>query len=159
MAYGVTPTFKSLKLVLCYTEQVSPVSVLGKLLDHEIFTLLSLLLSKHTWNIGNFNIVLCYDASLFITLKHHPKYGTFTLTRLVKSMDHHILASPWDYGTYLIWYIARQSLRCSHTWNMEVDERSDQTGLDDLKNEFTEDEKYRNLMTWLISLHLSLCNT
>ena len=53
-----------------------------------------------------------------------------------------IWASSWDYGTYHIgdkrglrqvYALAqssaqsRQSLRCLHTWNMEVDEGSDQT--------------------------------
>ena len=51
---------------------------------------------------------------------------------------------------------SRQSLRCSHTWSMEVDEGSDQKS--DiyrhcmnvrLKNEFTEDEKCHNFMRWL----------
>ena len=60
---------------------------------------------------------------------------------------------------------SRQSLRCSHTWSMEVVEGSDQ--ISDvyphwmavhalLKNEYTEDEKYHNLMSWL---KLSLLNT
>ena len=75
----------------------------------------------------------------------------------------------WNYGTYHIGDLRRlrracvfaqshQSLHCSHTWSMEVDERSDKT-LDiwphwmaahsRLKNEFTEDE---NLISWLILL-------
>ena len=55
---------------------------------------------------------------------------------------------------------SHQSLRCSHTWSIEVDEVSDQK-LDiqphwmaahaHFKNVFTEDEKCQNLMTWLIS--------
>ena len=53
---------------------------------------------------------------------------------------------------------ARQSLRCSHTWSMEVDKGSDQkwdypqwmTAHAHLKYEFTEDEKYHNLIRWLI---------
>ena len=54
---------------------------------------------------------------------------------------------------------SRQSLRCSHTWSMEVDEGSNQSSdiyphwmatHAHLKNDFTEDHKYHNLMTWLI---------
>ena len=54
---------------------------------------------------------------------------------------------------------SHQSLRSSHTWSMEVDERSDQksdiwphwmAAHARLKNEFTEDEKRHNLMRWLI---------
>ena len=54
---------------------------------------------------------------------------------------------------------SRQSLRYSHTWNMEVDEGCDQkirhlapwmAAHACLKNEFTEDEKCHNLMSWLI---------
>ena len=45
---------------------------------------------------------------------------------------------------------SRESLRCSLKWSMEVDEESDQTSdLAPLKNDFTEDGKYHNLMTWL----------
>ena len=51
--------------------------------------------------------------------------------------DLHIWASSWDYGTYHIgdqrrlgqacaFAQSRQSLRCSHTWLMEVDEESNQ---------------------------------
>ena len=56
---------------------------------------------------------------------------------------------------------SRQSLRCSHTGKMEVDEGSDQKSDNQphwkaahahLKNEFTEDEKYHNLMRWLNSI-------
>ena len=52
---------------------------------------------------------------------------------------------------------SRQSLRYSYTWSMEVDEGSDQNSDIKphwiavhmrLKNEFTEDEKYHNLMSW-----------
>ena len=55
---------------------------------------------------------------------------------------------------------SRQSLHCSHTWSMEVDEGSDQkSGIQPhlmaaharLKNEFMEDEKYHNVMRRLIS--------
>ena len=84
-------------------------------------------------------------------------------------------ASSWDYGTYHIGdqrrlrracasAQSRQSLPCSHTWSMEVvEERSDRksdilchwiAAHARLKNEFTEDEKYYNLMTWL---NYSLC--
>ena len=54
---------------------------------------------------------------------------------------------------------SRQSLHCSYTWSMKVDKGSDQKSdiLPNwmaahacLKNEFTEDEKYYNLMSWLI---------
>ena len=65
------------------------------------------------------------------------------------------------------WAQSRQSLRCSPTWSMEVDEGSDQK-LDiwphwmaahaRLKNEFTEDEKYHNLMSCLIC-HLLFLST
>ena len=78
-------------------------------------------------------------------------------------------ASSWDYSTYQIGdqrrlrpacasTQSRQSLRCSHTYSMEVDEESDQksdilrhkmAAYARLKNEFTEDEKYHNLMRWL----------
>ena len=53
---------------------------------------------------------------------------------------------------------SRQSLRCSHTWSIEVDEGSDQKSDTSphwmaahahLKNEITEDEKCHNLMRWL----------
>ena len=53
---------------------------------------------------------------------------------------------------------SHQSLRCSHTWGMEVDEGSDQTSdiqphwmaaYARLKNEFTEDEKYHNQIMFL----------
>ena len=86
----------------------------------------------------------------------------------------HNWASTWDFGTYHIgdqWRLrracastdstqSRQSLHCSHTWSMEVDEGSDQksdiwphwmTAHARLKNEFTEDEKCHNLMSWLKS--------
>ena len=51
-----------------------------------------------------------------------------------------------------------QSLRCSHTWSMEADKGSDQKSdiyphwmavPAHLKNEFTEEEKFHNLMWWL----------
>ena len=78
-------------------------------------------------------------------------------------------ASSWDYETYHIDDQRRlrqacasvqssQSLRCLHTWRMEVDKRADQnSGIYPhqkvaharLKNEFTEHEKYHNLMSWL----------
>ena len=93
----------------------------------------------------------------------------------VSTHTHHLFsqttnsASSWDYGTYHICNQRRlrracasaqfrQSLRCSHTWNIEVDEGSYQTSVIQphwmalhvcLKNEFTEDEKCHNLMTWL----------
>ena len=77
-----------------------------------------------------------------------------------------------------LWYLShgrptkaqahRQSLRCSHTWPMEADEGSDKFQTSSptvharLKNEFSEDEKYHNLMRWLISLFFvkihKLCN-
>ena len=59
----------------------------------------------------------------------------------------------WDYGTYHI-----GDLRCSHTCSMEVDEGPDKKSdiwphwmavCVHLKNEFTEDKKYHNLMIWL----------
>ena len=85
--------------------------------------------------------------------------------------DNTIWASSWDYGTYHIGdqrrlrracasAQSRQSLCCSHTWRMEVDEGSDQkirhlphclAAHARLKNEFTEDEKCHNLMSRLIS--------
>ena len=52
---------------------------------------------------------------------------------------------------------------CSHTRSMEVDEGSDQKSDIKpnwmaahvcLKNEFTEDEKYQNLITWLNFVYL-----
>ena len=63
---------------------------------------------------------------------------------------------------------SRQSLRCSPTWSMEVDEESDQksdilphwmAAHARLKNEFTEDEKCHNLMSWfkLSSNTLLIC--
>ena len=78
-------------------------------------------------------------------------------------------ASSWGYGSYRIgeqrrlrrdcaFAQSRQSLRCSHTWSMEVDERSDQKSdikpqwmavHTRLKNECTEDETCHNLMRWL----------
>ena len=81
-----------------------------------------------------------------------------------------IWASSWGYGTYHIGDQRRlrracgsaqshQSLRSSHTWSMEIVEESDQksdilphwmTAHARLKNEFTEDKKNHNLMTWLI---------
>ena len=47
---------------------------------------------------------------------------------------------------------ARQSLCCSHTCSMEVDEGTDQKPIwmaahAHLKNEFTGDKKYHNVMT------------
>ena len=76
-------------------------------------------------------------------------------------------ASSWDYGSYHIgdqWWLRwacasaqyRQSLRCSHTWSMEVDGEYQITDIQPhwmaaharLKNEFTEDEQYHNLMKW-----------
>ena len=83
-----------------------------------------------------------------------------------------IWASSWDYGTYHIGdqprlrqacasTQSRQSLRCSHTCSLEVDEGSDQksdiyphwmTAHALLKTEFMEDKKYHNLMRWLIFL-------
>ena len=79
-------------------------------------------------------------------------------------------ASSWDYGTYHIGdqrrlrracasAQSRQNLRYSHTQRKEDDEGSDKKSdikphwMDAyarLKNEFTEDEKYHNLMTLLI---------
>ena len=49
---------------------------------------------------------------------------------------------------------AHLSLRCSHTWSMEVDEGSDQksdwmAAQARLKNELTEDEMCHNLVSWL----------
>ena len=80
--------------------------------------------------------------------------------------DVEIWASSWDYGTYHIGNQRRlrrasasaqsgQSFRCSYTWSMEVDQKSDiyrhwTTARVHLKNKFTEDKKYRNLMRWLI---------
>ena len=81
-----------------------------------------------------------------------------------------IWASSWDYGTYHIgdqrrlWQACTsmqscQSLRCSHTWSMEVDEGSHQksdiyphwmAAHAHLNNKFTEDEKCHNLTRWLI---------
>ena len=74
-------------------------------------------------------------------------------------------ASSWDCGTYYTGDQRRlrqacasaqscQSLRCSHTWSMEIDEEFDQKS-DILchcvwRIELTEDEKYHNLMRWLI---------
>ena len=89
-----------------------------------------------------------------------------------------VWASSWDYGTYHIgdqrrlrWTCAsaqsRQSLRLSHTWSMEVDEGSDQNSdiyshwtaaHARLKNEFTEDEKCHNLMSWLVSYWVFPCS-
>ena len=55
----------------------------------------------------------------------------------------------------------RQSLRCSHTWSMEVDEGSNQRSDIQphwmaahlhLKNEFMEDKKYHNYMSWLFQM-------
>ena len=93
-------------------------------------------------------------------------------------------ASSWDCGTYRIGdnrrlrracasVQSRQSLCCSHTWTMEVDEGSDQKS--DIKphwmaahaylrNEFTEDKKCQNLIIWLTlymfncQWHSYLCN-
>ena len=65
------------------------------------------------------------------------------------------------------WAQSRQSLRCSPTWSMEVDEGSDQksdiwphwmAAHARLKNELTEDEKYHNLMSCLIC-HLLFLST
>ena len=42
---------------------------------------------------------------------------------------------------------SHQSLRCSHTRSMKEHEGSDQKSDARLKNEFTEDEKYHNLMS------------
>ena len=80
-----------------------------------------------------------------------------------------VCAGSWNYGTYhkdkqrrlrraCASAQSRQSLRCSHTWSMVIDEGSNQkpdiyphwmAALACLKKEFTEDEKYHNLMTWL----------
>ena len=84
-----------------------------------------------------------------------------------------IWSSAWDYGTYHIGdrrrlrqacasAQSRQSLRCSHTWSMEVDEGSDKknrhpTPLDGYACAFevwvTEEEKCYNLMSWLFLLY------
>ena len=66
-----------------------------------------------------------------------------------------------------LWYLSHRRpakaqaslcIRCSHTWSMEVDEGSDQksdiyphwmAAHARLKNEFTEDEKYHNVMCML----------
>ena len=81
-----------------------------------------------------------------------------------------IWASSWDCGTYHIGDLrrlrracapaqSRQSLRCLHIWSVEVNEGSDQksdikshwiAAHARLKNEFTEDERCRNLMSRLI---------
>ena len=62
----------------------------------------------------------------------------------------------------MLWVLIRIA---SHTWSMEVDERSNHksdiqphwmVAHARLKNEFTEDEKYHNLPIWLISLSGSL---
>ena len=70
-----------------------------------------------------------------------------------------------------LWYLsyrrtAKAHLRCSHTWSMEVDEASDLTSdirtaaHARLKNEFTEDEMYHNLMSWLkYTLFIDFCVT
>ena len=82
-------------------------------------------------------------ATLVILLSPELKKSTrdFKLNRLkfnsVYTSLEFIWASSWDYGTYHIgdqWRLgracafaqSRQSLRCSHTWSMEVDEGSDQ---------------------------------
>ena len=88
----------------------------------------------------------------------------------LKIASDHNWASSWDYGTYYLgyqWWLrwactpaqSLQSLRCSHTWSMEVDEGSDQksdiyphsmAAHTQSENEFLEDEKYHNLiMRWL----------
>ena len=89
-----------------------------------------------------------------------------------------IWASSWDYDTYRIGdqrklrrfcasAQSRQSLRCSHTWSMELDEGSDRksdiylhrmAAHASLKNEFMKDEKYHNLMRWLISKKMLQCS-
>ena len=94
---------------------------------------------------------------------HWWKRRLFLLERL------HKWASSWDYGTYHIGdkrrlrracasAQSRQSLHCSHTWSMEEDEGSYKNQTSNphwmaahvrLKNEFTEDEKCHNLMSWL----------
>ena len=82
-----------------------------------------------------------------------------------------IQASSWDYGTYHISDQRRlkracafapslQSLQCSRTWSMKIDEGSNKkqtsspTGWLRMRiwrmNEFTEDKKYHTLMSWLI---------
>ena len=82
---------------------------------------------------------------------------------------HYKWVSSWDYGTYHIGdqqrlrrvcasVQSRQSLRCLHTWSMEVDEGCDQksdiyrhsmAAHAHLKNEFMEDAKCHNFMRWL----------
>ena len=95
---------------------------------------------------------------------------------LFVSSEFLISASCWDYSNYHIGdqrrfrracvsAQSRQSLRLLHTSSIKVDEGSDQT-LDTyllamtaharLKNAFAEDEKYDNLMRWLIYFH-SVC--
>ena len=83
-------------------------------------------------------------------------------------------ACSWDYGTYHIGdqrrfrracasAQSRQSLCCSHTWSMEVDEGSDQKHLASLDGCACAFEKwvyggqkvpYPNLMSWLICVYL-----
>ena len=87
-------------------------------------------------------------------------------------------ASSWDYGTYHIgdqWRFrrpcssaqSRQSLRCSHTRSMKVDEGSNQksdiqphwmAAHAHLKNECMGDKKCHNLMSWL-KCHQISCMT
>ena len=87
-----------------------------------------------------------------------------------KGYPNRIGVSSWDYDSYHIGdqrrlrracasAQSRQSFHCSHTGSMEVDEGSDKksdifphwmAALVRLKNDFTEDEKNHNLVSWLI---------
>ena len=67
---------------------------------------------------------------------HHTSKKLWSHLLVTFKCVHSIWASSWDYGTYHIGdqrrlrracasVQSRQSLRCSHTWSMEVDEGSD----------------------------------
>ena len=124
----------------------------------------------------NNNVLLVYLSRLWsrdipTVSEKHQSYQTWSagLQQTEGKTVRYIWASSWDYGTYHIGNQRRlrrayasgqssQSFRCSHTWSMEVDKTvrpkiRHLAPLDGCACAFeewvTEDEKYRNLVTWL----------
>ena len=122
----------------------------------------------------NFFKIITISQTVCVFVKHIPRAFIYCTKYLNQSL---LCNTTWDYDTYHIGdqrrlrqacasAQSRQSLHCSHTWSMEVDEGSDQKSdiwphwVDTharLKNEFTEDKKCHNLMRWLNFTCNKLC--
>ena len=127
-------------------------------------------LRVHDWMDSLFTDKLCPICILASSDINHPNTEVIWNPSVIMFFNPTInWASSWDYGTYHIGdqrrlrracasAQSRQSLRCSHSWSMEVDEESEKkirhlVPLDSCACAF--DEKCHNLMSWLNYLIIS----